>query len=179
VSVDAQSNRKSVQTSGLDGLDKFIGMLANWFNWVAMTGFALMVVITVIDVVGSKTLHWPFPGGFEITSLLAVIMIAFALPYTQSKKGHIEVELLVERFSPKVQLVIASFICLISVVLFALTTWQMFKKAYSLLSDGNVTAVLYIPIFPFSFAADLCFFIMFLLLLLELIKLFRKVARDG
>ncbi len=179
MSVDAQNIDKNMSSTSLDRIDKLIRMLANWFNWVAMTGFAVMVVITVIDVIGSKTFHWPLPGGFEITTLLAVVMITFALPYTQSKKGHIEVELLVERFSLKVQALIAAFIGLISVALFALTTWQMFRKASSLLSDENTTAVLYIPIFPFAFAADLCLFIVFLLLLLEFIKIVKKVALNG
>ncbi len=69
--------------------------------------------------------------------------------------------------------------CLISSALFAVTTWQIFKKASTLLSDGNTTAVLYIPIFPFAFAAVLCFLLLFLLILLELIKLIRKVGGNG
>jgi TRAP-type C4-dicarboxylate transport system permease small subunit len=106
-------------------------------------------------------------------------MITFALPYTQSKKGHIEVELLVERFPKRVQLVIASIMCLISTGLFVLTTWQVFRNAISKLQDGNVTAVLAIPIYPFVFVADLCFLLLLLLVLLELIKLIGKVARNG
>jgi TRAP-type transport system small permease protein len=177
--ADIQSNEKSIQFSSVAGIDKFIRLIADWFNWVAMFGFASMTIVTVIDVIGSKFFHWPFPGGFEITSLIAVVMLVFALPYTQAKKGHIEVELLVERFPKKVQLIIATFVCLFSTALFVVTTWQIFKKASTLLSDGNTTAVLYIPIFPFAFAADLCFFLLFLLLLLELIKLIRKVAGNG
>jgi TRAP-type transport system small permease protein len=179
MSVDMQSNDKSIRVSNVEGIDKFIRLISNWFNWVAMLGFAVMAVITVIDVIGSKFFHLPFPGGFEITQLLAVIMITFALPYTQSKKGHIEVELLVERFPKRAQIVIAALMCLISTGLFVLTTWQMFKNAVSKMQDGNVTAVLYIPIFPFAFAADLCFLLLLLLVLLELIKLIGKVARNG
>ncbi len=108
MSVDTRSNEKSIRLSNVNGIDKYIRLIANWFNWVAMLGFAAMTIITVIDVIGSKFFHFPFPGGFEITSLVAVVMIAFALPYTQSKKGHIEVELLVERLPKRVQLVIAS-----------------------------------------------------------------------
>jgi TRAP-type C4-dicarboxylate transport system permease small subunit len=179
MSVSIQNSEKGVRLSSVDGIDKYIRLIANWFVWIAMFGFAAMTIVTVIDVIGSKFFHFPFPGGFEITSLIAVVMIVFALPYTQSKKGHIEVELLVERFPKRTQIVIATIMCLISTGLFALTTWQMFKKAAGLLSDGNTTAVLFIPIFPFAFASTLCFFLLFLLILLELIKLIRKVARNG
>ncbi len=84
MSVDTQSTEKSIRFSSEEGIDRFIRLVADWFNWVAMFGFAAMTIVTVIDVIGSKFLHWPFPGGFEITSLIAVVMLVFALPYTQA-----------------------------------------------------------------------------------------------
>lgn len=175
MSVDKGTEKKTTNIVGVERTDRYIRLISNWFNWLAMLGFAAMAFIAFVDVIGTKFFKFPFPGGFEITSLVAIVMIAFALPYTQSVRGHIEVELLVERFPKRAQAVIAMIISFLGMVLFALATWQMFKNAGSLLDNGNTTAVIGIPLYPFAYGASLCFFMSFLLLVLDFIKQIEKM----
>lgn len=86
MAIKVLNNDKIAQFVNLEGIDKFMHLIANWFNWAAMLGFAMMTIITVIDVIGLKFFQFPFAGGYEVTSLVAVV-IAPKVPMGTIFKG--------------------------------------------------------------------------------------------
>jgi TRAP-type C4-dicarboxylate transport system permease small subunit len=154
--------------------EKQLNRISNWALWISIAGFVLMTLMIVIDIIGSKLFKWPLPGSMETESLAGLILIAFALPFTQAVKGHIEVELFIERLPKLAQSVVSVFINLLSVLLFVALIWQMFKYSLNLFELGNMTFTQKIPYYPFAFGVCFCFFIAFLYLLMDLVK---SVAR--
>lgn len=76
----------------MEQLKKISGWLNQGFNWVAGAGLVIMLALTVADVIAIKIFSSPIPGAIELVSFLGVVVVAFALGYTQQLKGHIQVE---------------------------------------------------------------------------------------
>ena len=83
------------------------------------------------------------------------IVTAFALGYTQMKKGHIAVDIVVLGFSKKIQKILQCINDAICTILFALATWQIIKYGTILLTTGELTETLRIIYYPFAYAVAL------------------------
>lgn len=70
---------------------------------VILAGVAAM---TVVSIVGRAMVGYglgPVPGDFELVQIGCAIAVFSFLPWCQYNRGHVTVDLLVERFSPRVQ----------------------------------------------------------------------------
>lgn len=121
------------------------------FNWIAALAVFIMMVLTCADVVLRFFRH-PIPGTYEIVGLLGTVVISFALAYTTAEKGHIAVEFVVMRFSPRVQHHIDTINALIGAGLFGLMSWQSILYGLDLKASGEVSLTVQMPVYPFVLA---------------------------
>jgi TRAP-type C4-dicarboxylate transport system permease small subunit len=156
--------------SKLDSIESVLEKVSQWFNRLAIVAMAVLLVLTVIDVVGAKVFRWPLPGAVEVTSLVALIIAAFALPLTQMLRGHIEIEIFVIMFSKRVQAIISCVIALLALALFIVITWQIFDFSRAAQLSGRVTPTQEIPLYPFTYGAVICFFMVCPILILQFLK---------
>jgi len=112
----------------------------------------------------------PVRGTFELMGYFGAIITAFALGYTQSKRGHIAVDILVSGFSKKVQRILNGINCFICMIFFALAAWQIAKYATILLKTGEVTETLNIIYYPFTYAVGIGCAILSLVFLTDFLK---------
>src|SRR5690606_23085342 len=103
-------------------LEKNIIATAEKANWIAAAALILMMLLTTLDVV-LRLFKNSIPGTYEIIGLLGAVVASFALGYTSVEKGHIAVDFLVMRFSPRVQALAGAVNALVAAVLFGLITW--------------------------------------------------------
>ena len=99
-----------------------------------------------------RTTWMPIRGTFELMGYFGAIVTTFALGYTQLRRGHISVDVLVSSFSTKARKILTAVNHCICVVFFSLAAWQLFKKAATLFSTGEVTETLRIVYYPFTIA---------------------------
>jgi len=161
----------------LESFEKFTRTFNVFLRWVAMTGMVVMVLTTIVDVIGAKLFRWPLPGAFEIISILGLVVIVFALPYTQMLRGHIEIDIFAGLLPKRAQSILGCFMFLLGIILFVLISWQMFDFGQSLRMDHRVTETWEIPIYPFAYGATVCFFAGILTLLLQFIQIVAEVFR--
>ena len=67
---------------------------------------AAVAAMTVLSVAGRALVSYglgPVPGDFELVQIGCAIAVFSFLPWCQMNRGHVTVDLLVERFSPRVQ----------------------------------------------------------------------------
>ena len=131
-------------------LEKPIRSWPEKVNWAAGLALVAMMLLTVVDVILRSFRH-PVPGTYEMVGLLGSVVISFSLAYTSVEKGHIAVEVLVRRFSRKLQALISAGNALVAVLLFAVITWRCIVYGLALLEKGEVSLTLEIPIYPFVF----------------------------
>jgi TRAP-type C4-dicarboxylate transport system permease small subunit len=118
---------------------------------VASIGLLIAMVTVVINVVGRAFFGMPLLGTVEIVGLSGVFLIPLAMVVTEKKRGHIQVEMLTERFSPRVQsLVFGVGACLVNLLTVALLIWGgALQLEDSLVRPDMVTPVLRLPKAPF------------------------------
>ena len=141
------------------------------FIFVAGTFMVAMILITCTNIF-SRLVWVPVKGTFELMGFFGAVVTAFALGYTQAKKAHISVDILVNRFPKRVQKFINGINCVICMIFFTLGGWQIVKLANKLRTSGEVTETLRIIYYPFTYGVALGCFLLSLVLLVELAELF-------
>jgi len=100
-----------------------ITLVSRGFNVLAGTAVVAMMLLTCADVILRLFRH-PVPGTYEIVGFLGTVVISFSLAYTSLEKGHIAVELLIEKLPRRIQTGVESVTSFIGGALFALIAWQ-------------------------------------------------------
>jgi len=131
-------------------LDKVSQALNQVLIWMAGVFLAAMIFLTCTNIL--LRLVWaPVRGAFELMGYLGAIVTAFALGYTQMKRGHIAVDILVQRFSRRTQKVLNGINHFICMIFFSIAAWQIAKYGMTLWRTGEVTETLRIIYYPFTF----------------------------
>jgi TRAP-type C4-dicarboxylate transport system permease small subunit len=162
----------------LSATEKYITLFTKVLFWIAGAGLVGMTVLIVADVIGIKVFSKPVPGGIEFVSFLAVVAIAFAVPFTQVMHGHVAVDFIVEHFPRRLRLIIECFTVLLSVALFALLMIYSFRYAGLLRSSGEVSMTQKVPFHPFVYGMAVCFAATFLVLVMQFIRTVLKAGRQ-
>jgi TRAP-type C4-dicarboxylate transport system permease small subunit len=123
---------------------------------MGVAGFfvAAMIVLTCANIF--LRLAWvPLSGTFELMGYFGATATAFALGFTQVKRGHVAVDIVVQRFSKRTQRTLNSINAFVCMVFFAVVAWQVAKYGVTLWRSGEVTETLRIIYYPFAFAVAL------------------------
>ena len=131
-------------------LDALCGLLA------AVALFAIMA-LTLVDVAGRKLLSASVPGSLELTELLMVVVIFAALPMVALHGEHVVFDSLDHKLPAAVRRVQQVLVDLLCGALMLGLTWVLAEKAGQLVSYGDTTAQLKLPLGPFVYVmAALC-----------------------
>ena len=150
--------------------------LVLWIKRLGAVALVGMMVMTVFDVI-TRALATPIFGAVEIVSLLAVLVLACAMPMTHVEKGHVGVGLLVGRFKPRTQALVDAATGVLGTVLFAIVSWQMFLYAATMKASGEVSMSMELPTYVLIYAVAVAFAVLALVILVEVIDKLRKA--DG
>jgi C4-dicarboxylate transporter DctQ subunit len=82
-----------------DALDKIAGGLGYLSGWLV----PLMMMLVVADVFMRYVMHRPLMVSDELSAYMLVALAFLGFAYTWREGGHVRVEVLVSRFSPRVQ----------------------------------------------------------------------------
>jgi len=118
-------------------------------NIAGVSVLVMMMLLVTMDVLLRYGVNRPVKGSFELIEFMMAIVLCLGMAYTGVGKGHVSVELLVSRFSPRAQAFIDSFNWLVSLSLFFLISWKSVEQAQVLKATHLTSSVLYIPVFPF------------------------------
>ncbi len=116
---------------------------------IGTTILALMMFLTALDVGLRYAFNRPLAGAFELVEYMMAILIPFCIVYCADQKGHVAVELILDRFPIKIQNIaniITTFITLIFVMVIA---WQNILYFFEVQASNLTSAVLLIPTYPF------------------------------
>ncbi|MBA7624035.1 hypothetical protein ES703_31439 [subsurface metagenome] len=138
---------------------------------------AVMMLLTASDVT-LRQFKIPIMGTDDITEFLMAILVSFGLAYCAIRKGHVQVEVLVEHLSSRAQAIIDTITTLLGLGLCILITWRSFVNMVSLYTSGATSWTLNIITFPFAGMVAFGFAWFTLVLLADFLKnLARAVKR--
>jgi len=150
-------------------LDRVSGFVNRVLIWIAGCFLAAMIILTCANIV--LRLVWgPVRGTYELMGYFGAVMMAFTLGYTQIRRGHIAVDILVGGFSKKTRRILNGVNCFTCMIFFALVAWQISKYATTLWKTGEVTETLRIIYYPFTYSVALGCAALSLVFLTEFLK---------
>jgi TRAP-type C4-dicarboxylate transport system permease small subunit len=143
---------------------------------IAAAILVAMMLLTAMDVLLRYFFNRPIGGAMEITEYMMVILVSLGLAYCGFVKGHVSVEVLTSRFSPKGQSILNCITYFLSFGFFSLITWQSIKYIRLMFESNLVSAVLHIPTFPFIAMLSLGSFVFSLVLLADFLDYLFQVV---
>lgn len=154
---------------------KIIYSFSRYAGYVATVALGLMMLLTVADVFLRYFFSKPITGTTEITEFMLVIVVFPALAWCAVKKRHVNVDLLVSIFSPKVQLITDTITLLASLGIFIIISYHSVLES---LDVNTTTTFLNLPRAPFYWVMTFGF-ALFCLSIIGLIveNIFKEVRR--
>jgi TRAP-type C4-dicarboxylate transport system permease small subunit len=153
----------------MDSLEK-VNVFLNKILMVA-GGVAVLALMALATInVGLRVVGVPFRGTYEFVGFLGAVVIAFALGYTQKRKGHIVVDILTEKFPKQVNRVLDGISYFVTMIFFTIVSWQVFVWAIKIWKSQEVSETLKVIYYPFIFGVAVGFTVFSLTLIVDFLK---------
>lgn len=118
-----------------------------------------LMAVTGLDVIGRYFLNAPLPGAFELTELMLCALVFAALPLVGRAGGHVEVDILTERFPAPLRRVLALVVAVICAAVLLVFAWRLGLLGEQQMTDGTRSESIHIPFAPLAFfGAAACIF---------------------
>ena len=159
-------------------IGKGIDKVTSAMSLVSYVGVTVIVLLTVIDVILTKTISKPILGAYEITEQLLLCTVFASFAYGQTKKSHINMALVISRLPRTLRYLCFAVMSFVSVVVAALMGYAAVLQAISNYQTNVVTANLFIPTFPFLIVEAVAMFIFALALLYDTVLSIGAIKND-
>lgn len=159
-------------------LTKLNAPLIGAVKHIALWILAIMMFLTFVDVLLRYVFNSPVPGATELIEFMMGIVVTFSVAYTAYKKSHIGVDLVIERFPKKTKKLLACCASFIALGLFVLICWQTILLIFEDYHSNLTSAVLYLPVYPFTAAVAFGLVVLCFVLLVEFLSLLGEVVSE-
>jgi len=142
---------------------------------VGMVMIIPLMLLTFADVMLRGFFNKPIAGTFELSQYILAIFILLGAAYTQQVKGHVGVDFLTSRLSPRRRALCEIITTLLSLLIIAIVIWQGWVEG---ITEKTVSDQLRIPQYPFRVLVAVGGFLLWLELLIDLFGSFGKLRRN-
>lgn len=154
----------------VDYLKKVVYSIAHFAGGLGALAILILALFTTVGAILRYAFDRPILGDFEITEFMLAVIVGCVLPYTQIKKGHVILDLLMSRFSSKIQFIIETILGILGVIILAFIAQQTFVHAKLQIVTGLYSPALKIPVYPFIFVSAIGWGIFCLVYLIDVIS---------
>ncbi len=119
-------------------------------SWVAGLALAAMMLFSVADMV-LRRLGYTIAGSYEVIGWLSAGAMALALGAVQQLRGHVAMELLMDRFERPTRAAIELVTSLLSLLMFAAVAWYVARYARVLQETGSLSETLRAIVYPWVY----------------------------
>lgn len=138
-----------------------------------------LVALVAFDILMRRVLKVPFLGGFEMTELAMVVIVALGLPYCAVLGGHVTVDLFGKVLDRPGLRWLNALVHLAGAALLAVVAWRTVVYALGSYRWGDATNMMAIPKFPFQFVTALGAALFAAVLLGQAMRAVRGRGGDG
>lgn len=114
---------------------------------------ALLMFLTVIDILGRTIFNYPIPGKYELTGLSLIIIVFFSFGYAEHHKDHVVIDFVYEHMPPVLQKIIYLFSQIACLAMAAVMFWRVLAYGIHMISTNAITTSLKIPYWPIILTA--------------------------
>jgi TRAP-type C4-dicarboxylate transport system permease small subunit len=141
------------------------------------SGIVLLGILALMsaEVIFRYLFNKPILGTVEISSYLLVIFCFTGIAFTQSQRGHINIELVTQNLPASLQRMLRIITLILSLTVFAVITWQMVIAFWKSWEMQEVRwGALPLPVWPVKFVIAFGSFTLCLQFLLDILDEIRK-----
>jgi TRAP-type C4-dicarboxylate transport system permease small subunit len=140
---------------------------------------AVMMFVSVGDVVGRDFFTHPIKGSYELVGLAVVVIGSLGLGYCQVVRSNISIDIIPNRLGPRGKAVLNIFSYFMSISLCSIICWQTSLRVLDYMSKGHggSTVTLHIILWPFMLLMDICFLWVGIVYVLDLINSFKELFK--
>jgi len=162
----------------IEGTGKGLYPIVRFMDRITWVVLFFMMCMTSADVILRKTLNRSILGSVEITELLLTVVIFCALAQCQVNNGHIQVDLIYKKLSPRLQKFCNLITQSLCTVLFVLITIGTYRHGMEMREWSEVSLDLEIPIYPFVYIASFGCALLAIVLLLKALAALKEVIES-
>jgi TRAP-type C4-dicarboxylate transport system permease small subunit len=150
-----------------------IGWLSRFINVIAGIAITFIMLLTVLDVL-LRFFRRPIVGTYELVAFSGALVVGFAIPLTSWMRGHIYVDFFTGKLPRTARTVFNLVTRGLGIALFLLIGWNLIKVGMDLQQSGEVSLTLQLPFYPVAYAVAVACFVQCLVLLADVVKIFRR-----
>jgi TRAP-type C4-dicarboxylate transport system permease small subunit len=156
----------------------YLEKINNFLNKILMilgsVAVLFLMALATVNVVLRFFFNAPYRGTYELVGFSGAIVIAFALGYTQKRKDHIVVDILTEKFPKRINRILDGINYFITMIFFALVSWQIFVWGVKISESGEVSETIKIIFHPFIYCVSFGFAVFSFTLIIDFLKNLRS-----
>ena len=156
----------------MDALYSALRFVSKILNLIAGVTLTLMMFLTVADVTLRATGH-PLIGTYEVVALSLAIVIGFGIPKVSLDRGHVYMEFLLEKLSPRGKDVMNTFTRILVFVLFLFIGYNLLNVGAEFHASGEVSPTIKLPFYPVAYGVAICCFLECVVFLFEIVGIWR------
>ncbi|MFO7952664.1 MAG: TRAP transporter small permease [Bacillota bacterium] len=146
--------------------------LTRGFDYIAGIILAATVFLVVANILGRIFFQQSFIVAHEVVGYLTAAVIGLALARCALENGHIAIDFILERFEYRIQRII-DFLVGIPVFPFLLfIAFNLFTYGSRIAESGEVSPTAQLIFYPFIYLVAIGFFMLAMVALLKILKLF-------
>jgi len=140
---------------------KFVALalaVSTWMGGIGGVILVSMMLITVFDVM-LRCIGRPVSGTYDVVALGGALVIGLSVPYATMKKGHIVVDVLVQRLSPRTQNVFVIGTRLVALGICFMIGWHLVKLGLDYYDNHEGSQTLQLSFYPIAYGLAAGFFV--------------------
>ncbi len=153
---------------------KVIDFLSRIFGYISTGIIGIMMLLIVGDICGRYFINKPITASTEFVEAMMVGIGFPALAWCALKGNHIKVDLILSRFTPRIQAIIDSFTLFCGLGTYIILTWRSFLEASHTVSTASIYKF---PEYPFYWILAVGCTIFCLAMITILIKKIREAIK--
>ena len=161
----------------LKKIDKVFSRICDVFGVISALCVVGVIILITVDVVIRK-FGGNVKGAYELTERLLMCCVFSGLAYTESKRGHIYVTMLLSAFPRIVRFAIFGLMQLASTAMSFYVAYAAYSQTLVSLKTKTCTTVLQIPLYPFYAFECVCMALFGIALIWASIKSFTAIKND-
>ncbi len=156
----------------METLIRILQKVSKILSTIGGAALTFMMCLTVADVL-LRAWGRPILGTYELVSLTLAIVIGFTIPKVSLDRGHVYMEIVLEKLSKRDRAIMNTFTRMLGLILFAIIGYNLFLIGNEFHASGEVSSTLKLPFFPISYFVGVCCFIECFVFMFDIVKIWR------
>lgn len=149
--------------------DRLLAVIERWMNMLAGLSILGIMLLSVTNILTRKLLNYPVPAFLDIMVLAVPVMAFLGLAHCQREDGHIRMDIVVTHLRGRTLWLAEAVSTLLAIGIVAILIYGSWDHAARALRNGDSTPVAYLPTWPIKALVSVCFGVLLLRLVIQLI----------